>query len=77
MASIRRVEMMWLEYEASNLRDALFAQRREMKKAFFCGVFALMNHLSRVITDETPEEDGAYMLESIRLECLDFFKVKK
>lgn len=69
-----RVRKMWLQFEASTLQGCPKMQRDEMRKAFYMGAYTLLNHLSNDIDDETSEEDGAEIFQSVLDECTQFFE---
>lgn len=47
-------------------------QRREMKKAFFAGAWALFTALEEIGEPHVSEAEGEAFLEARRAECLEF-----
>ncbi len=70
----RRVQKLWQQFEHHNLKGAPDLQKQEMQKAFYAGVLMGLNHIKQNIDDDTTEDQGADMFESIDQECRQFFE---
>ena len=58
---------------ALKLENASEVQRREMRRAFYAGAWAIMNRLSQDVSqgdEQTPEDDR--LLEDFQNECRKF-----
>lgn len=65
------VQVMWERFEALVLTGEYSQiQRREMRRAFFAGVYGMLD-LSRDAA-QLPELEAVARLESIEAECVDF-----
>lgn len=68
----RTVAHEWKQFEAAVMPpDAPTIQRREMRRAFYAGVWAMLN-LASTIADEFDEPTGAAQLDAISQECKTF-----
>jgi hypothetical protein len=71
----KRVEKQWLEFERTVMpKNAPPIQRQEMKRAFYSGAFMLLQHLKHGIEEDTTDDEGVDILESIEQECVDFMQ---
>jgi hypothetical protein len=62
----------WAKFQAAVMPpDAPIIQRREMRRAFYAGVWAMLS-LASAIADEFDEPTGAAQLDAISEECKTF-----
>lgn len=72
----KRVERLWMEYQDQVLKGCPPQQIREMRKAFYTGVFVILIHLKSNIDDRVSEDEGVDIFESIGDECHQFFNIR-
>ena len=71
---LKSVEAEWTGFAAMVFRnmDISDTQRREMRKAFFAGAWALFNMVEEIGEPGISEQEGVDHLEAIRSEILEF-----
>jgi hypothetical protein len=72
-AKEKHVEALWLSFEKNVIPvTASDIQRKEMRRAFYSGAWALLQEMKRLGEDDISEEVGADILEAVDAECCDF-----
>ena len=71
--SKKRIEAEWNNFEKAVMpKDASTLQRVEMRRAFYAGVWAMLQTAKELTDESTTEEEGAMALDAIQAECMEF-----
>jgi hypothetical protein len=74
---MKLISQLWAEFEKTVIPPgAPRMQRREMQKAFYAGVLALLGELQQ-IPDDLNEDQGVAMLEGYQAEAIGFLESLK
>jgi hypothetical protein len=73
MNNQKLIEKAWTNFEKNVISSAAPAvQRKEMRRAFYAGVFSLLQEMKRLGDEDVSEEIGINALEGIEAECREF-----
>lgn len=71
----KRVESEWNKFEGAVMpKDAHPIQHKEMKRAFYAGVWAMLQMAEELGYEEVSEDAGIMALDAIQIECMDFMR---
>lgn len=75
MSNQKRIESEWNKFEKAVMpRNASAIQRKEMRRAFYAGVWAMFQVAKELGNDDISEDAGVMTLEAIETECQEFMK---
>lgn len=71
----KRIASAWNSFEKAVMPvNAHAVQRREMRRAFYAGVWAMFQEAKKLGDDNISEDTGVAVLEAIETECQEFMK---
>lgn len=75
MSNQKRIASEWNKFEKAVMPpNAPAVQRKEMRRAFYAGVWAMFQVAKELGEDSVSEEEGVKTLEEIEAECMEFMK---
>lgn len=69
----KRIESLWNDFSRKVIPPtAPPIQRKEMRRAFYAGVWGLLQEMKQLGDDDVSEDAGVEALEAIEAECKEF-----